>query len=32
MGFEEFPTTGKELDILRYKPVSAFTFRLKDID
>ena len=31
-GFEEFPTTGKELDILRYKPVSAFTFRLKDID
>ena len=31
-GFEEFPTTSKELDILRYKPVSAFTFRLKDID
>ena len=31
-GVEEFPTTSKELDILRYKPVSAFTFRLKDID
>jgi len=31
-GFEEFPTTSKELDILMYKPVSAFTFRLKDID
>ena len=31
-GSEEFPTTSKELDILRYKPVSAFTFRLKDID
>lgn len=31
-GFEEFPTTSKELDILRYKPVSAFTLRLKDID
>jgi len=31
-GFEEFPTTTKELDILRYKPVSAFTLRLKDID
>jgi hypothetical protein len=29
---EEFPTTCKELDILKYKPVSAFTFRLKDID
>ena len=31
-GVEEFPTTSKELDILRYKPVSAFTLRLKDID
>lgn len=31
-GCEEFPTTSKELDILRYKPASAFTFRLKDID
>lgn len=31
-GYEEFPTTSKELDILKYKPVSAFTFRLKDID
>ena len=31
-GSDEFPTTSKELDILKYKPVSAFTFRLKDID
>jgi len=31
-GVEEFPTTSKELDILRYKPVSAFSLRLKDID
>lgn len=31
-GVEEFPTTSKELDILRYKPISAFSLRLKDID
>jgi hypothetical protein len=28
-GFEEFPTTSNELDILKYKPSSAFAFRLK---
>jgi hypothetical protein len=31
-GYEEFPTTTNELDLLKFKPISAFTFRLKDID
>lgn len=29
-GFEEFPTTKKELDILKYKPKSGFTLLLGD--
>ena len=28
--FEEFPTTKKELDILKYKPKSGFTLLLGD--
>lgn len=31
-GFDEFPTTKKELDILKYKPKSGFTLLLNDID
>ena len=31
-GYDEFPTTSNELDLLKYKPISAFAFRLKDID
>ncbi len=31
-GCDEFPTTSNELDLLKYKPISAFAFRLKDID
>lgn len=31
-GFDEFPTTKKELDILKYKPKSAFTLLLNDVD
>ena len=31
-GFDEFPTTRKELDILKFKPKSGFTLLLEDID
>lgn len=31
-GDEEFPTTKKELDILKFKPRSMFNFLLTDID